>query len=761
MNTKKLFLATTLAVAATGANAATVSRVDVSGNRRMDAESVRILSDVNIGDTVGEARANQIAKKLQESGYFSKINVRMSGNVLKIDVVEAPTVNMVTVEGNDEISTDDLKKEIRLKERAAFDESTIGADVQRMLTIYQRKGFFGTKIEPKRIELDDNRVNVVYEITEGHPTYITNIDFAGNKKFSARTLRGEILSREHAWWRFMTQFDVFDEDRIQYDQQMLRQFYLRNGYADFAVTDATGVFTPDRQYYSVKFTVDEGAKYKFGKLDIDNPFLDVSTDELRKVIKMSAGDTYNIDLVDETISALRGAVADHGYAFINVEPVPTKNSDAHTIDMTFKIQKTNRIYLNSINILGNVRTFDTVIQQMLPMRAGDPFSLQTIEQGRQNLMRTRYFKDVQMVPTRLADANMMNLDVKVEEQPTGELSGGFGWSNINGFMVDAGITENNFMGRGQIVQLRGSIAQYQKQALFSFTEPYLFGRALSGGFDVSYTMYNYSSLGGFGYDRDSLTVAGRMGWKLTDNWSQTVRLSAAFDQNYDLQTVGGWRDSTLYTLATYLKYYNLDTNFQQNTHTGVVANLGLAYTGFGGSETFMRYSADITGMVKFLDDRWQLRSSLDFGYIQPLDGDYISRVYRYFLGGESLRGFDIAGVGSRNWFYTSYSLGGMWKLNGSTQLNFPVFIPDEYQIKGFVFADYGILGKPPHDEYTYINVYGATRNNFIDSDLRTSVGFGIYWNTPMGPMNFSWGWPLHLNEYDRERRFLLSFETQF
>lgn len=761
MNTKKLFLATTLAVAATGANAATVSRVDVSGNRRMDAESVRILSDVNIGDTVGEARANQIAKKLQESGYFSKINVRMSGNVLKIDVVEAPTVNMVTVEGNDEISTDDLKKEIRLKERAAFDESTIGADVQRMLTIYQRKGFFGTKIEPKRIELDDNRVNVVYEITEGHPTYITNIDFAGNKKFSARTLRGEILSREHAWWRFMTQFDVFDEDRIQYDQQMLRQFYLRNGYADFAVTDATGVFTPDRQYYSVKFTVDEGAKYKFGKLDIDNPFPDVSTDELRKVIKMSAGETYNIDLVDETISALRGAVADHGYAFINVEPVPTKNSDAHTIDMTFKIQKTNRIYLNSINILGNVRTFDTVIQQMLPMRAGDPFSLQTIEQGRQNLMRTRYFKDVQMVPTRLADANMMNLDIKVEEQPTGELSGGFGWSNINGFMVDAGITENNFMGRGQIVQLRGSIAQYQKQALFSFTEPYLFGRALSGGFDVSYTMYNYSSLGGFGYDRDSLTIAGRMGWKLTDNWSQTVRLSAAFDQNYDLQTVGGWRDSTLYTLATYLKYYNLDTNFQQNTHTGVVANLGLAYTGFGGSETFMRYSADITGMVKFLDDRWQLRSSLDFGYIQPLDGDYVSRVYRYFLGGESLRGFDIAGVGSRNWFYTSYSLGGMWKLNGSTQLNFPVFIPDEYQIKGFVFADYGILGKPPRDEYTYRNVYGATRNNFIDSDLRTSVGFGIYWNTPMGPMNFSWGWPLHMNEYDRERRFLLSFETQF
>lgn len=744
-----------LTFVASGAFAATVSRIDVSGNNRMDAESVRILADVRVGENVTDVRTNKIAKQLQESGYFSTVSVRMDGGVMKINITEAPIVNMVTVEGNDEVSTDDLKKEIKLKERSPFDQTVIGADVGRMLTIYQRKGFFGTKIEPKKISLDDNRVNVVYEITEGHPTYIRDIDFTGNEKFSARTLRGEILSREHAWWRFMTQFDVYDEDRIMYDQQMLRQFYLRNGYVDFAVKSARGTFTPDREYYSVVFDVDEGPKYKIGKVEIDTPFDDVPNDELYDVLKVSGGDTYNVDKVEETISALRGAVAEHGYAFINVEPVPTKNDDARTIDLNFKIQKTNRIYLNSINILGNVRTFDSVINQLIPMRAGDPFSLQTIEQGRQRLMRTRYFKDVQMVPSRIADANMMNLDIKVEEQPTGELSGGFGWSNINGFMLDAGITESNFMGRGQTVQLRGSIAQYQKQALFSFTEPFLFGRALSAGFDVSYTMYNYKHLGGFGYDRDSLTVAGRLGWQLTDHWSQTLRLSASFDQNYDLQ-VGGWQKARLYTLGTYLKYYNLDTNFEQNTHTGLVGNIGVAYTGFGGTETFMRYSADATAMVKFLDDRWQLRTSLDFGYIQTIGEDYVPRVYRYFLGGESLRGFDIAGVGSRNWAYQSYSLGGMWKVNGSTQLNFPIFIPDEYQIKGFVFMDYGILGKPPAREDTYLG-----RPNFIDSGIRTSVGVGIYWNTPMGPMNFSWGWPLKMGEHDRERRFLLSFETQF
>ena len=738
-----------------------VSRIDVTGNQRMDAESIRILADVKVGENITSQRTNQIAKKLQESGYFSKINVRMSGDVLKIDITEAPIVNQVTVEGNDEISVDDLKKEVKTRERTSYDESVIGGDVQRMLTLYQRKGYFGTKINPKKIALDDNRVNIVYEITEGHPTYIRDIKFEGNKKFRSKDLRGAILSREHAWWRVMTQFDVFDEDRILYDQQMLRQFYLRNGYVDFQVKSANGVFTPDREYYSVTFVVDEGPQYKIGNVTIDNPFPDVPDKVLHDVLKISKKQVYNIDKVEETITSLRGAIAEYGYAFITVEPVPVKHDDTRTIDMEFKIEKTNRIYLNSINILGNVRTFDSVIEQSLPMRAGDPFSLQDIETGRQNLMRTRYFKDVQMVPSRIADANMMNLDVRVEEQPTGELSGGFGWSNINGFMIDAGITESNFMGRGQVVQLRGSIAEYQKQALFSFTEPYLFGRALSAGFDLSYTMYNYSSLGSLGYDRDSFAVTGRMGWKLTDHWFQTLRLSASFDQNYDIQ-LSGWHDANLYTLGTNFRYHNLDTNFQQNTHTGVVGNIGIAYTGFGGTETFMRYSADVTGMVKFFSDRWQLKSSLDFGLIQPLDGDYVSRVYRYFLGGETLRGFDVAGVGSRNWAYSTYSLGGMWKVNGSTQLNFPIFIPDEYQIKGFVFMDYGILGKPPKaEDYYPQNMHSPEYANHIDDDIRTSYGVGIYWNTPMGPMNFSWGWPLKLNKYDREQRFLLSFETQF
>ena len=234
-----------------------------------------------------------------------------------------------------------------------------------------------------------------------------------------------------------------------------------------------------------------------------------------------------------------------------------------------------------------------------------------------------------------------------------------------------------------------------------------------------------------------------------------MRLSAAFDQNSDPQQGGGMIHARLYSLGTAFRYYNLDTNFEQNTHTGVVGNMGVTYTGFGGTTTYMRYYGDATAMVNFLDDRWQLKTSIEGGYIEPIGDDYIPRVYRYFLGGESLRGFDVAGVGriSQN----SYSLGGLWKVNGSTQLNFPIFIPDEYQVKGFVFADYGILGDPDvprgHENAPYLQQIG--------SGWRTSAGFGVYWNTPMGPMNFSWGWPLKIDKNDKERRFLLSFETQF
>ena len=235
-----------------------------------------------------------------------------------------------------------------------------------------------------------------------------------------------------------------------------------------------------------------------------------------------------------------------------------------------------------------------------------------------------------------------------------------------------------------------------------------------------------------------------------------MRLSATFDQNYDLRSGAGWQQANLYTLGTTVRYQNLNSNFAQQTHTGIVMNLATSYTGFGSTETYMRYGADVTGLYKFFSDRWQLKSTLEFGMVDMLGGDYISRVYRYFLGGDNLRGFDIAGVGSRNWFYSSYSLGGLWKINGTTQVNFPVFIPDEYQVKGFLFMDYGILGKPPRDEYVY-----GTVDNFIDSALRVSYGLGVYWNTPMGPMNFSWGWPLLSKSYDREQKFLLSFATQF
>ena len=312
--------------------ATVLSRIDVTGNHRMDAESVRILSDVKVGDNVNSETINEVAKKLQTSGYFSSVNAYLDGSILKIKVDESPLVNMVTVEGNDEIDTDDLKNEIKTKERTSYDKSVIGADVQRMLTLYQRKGFFGTKINPKKIDLDNNRVNVVYEIKEGHPTYIENIDFENNKKFRSRTLRGELLSREHAWWRFMTQFDVYDEDRIQYDQQLLNQFYMRNGFLDFRITDVKGNFTESREYYSVKYTLDEGEQYRIGDISIINPFDDVPDKELKKALTISKKDIYNIDEIDATINAILAQSEFHNTTPFNL----ILNSDEYLLEPTIE-----------------------------------------------------------------------------------------------------------------------------------------------------------------------------------------------------------------------------------------------------------------------------------------------------------------------------------------------------------------------------------------------------------------------------------------
>lgn len=752
---KKIVIAFLMVLIFGAVNAAPISRIDVAGNTRIDSESVRLMLPVEVGENMTNARLNNVIKTLNKSGYFDSVSANMNGNILKISVVETPIVGRITIEGNSEISTDDLKKEIRLQERSPYSIATIGADTQRILTLYQRQGFFETKVEPQKIISDNHRVDVVFEIKEGWKTRIKDIDFEGNKANSARDLRGVILSQEYAWWKFMASFDSYDADRIDYDMQMLRQFYLKNGFADVQVSRVYGRLSADKRDFSVKFKIDEGARYKFGKIEIDNPFSDVDLTELEKGVQFETGDIYNIELVESTMGKLRQIVAAAGYAFVNIDVEPVKNDDSLTIDLSFKIMKSQRIYLNDITISGNSRTFDSVINHHLAMHSKDPFSLQTIEQSRQRLMRTGYFKSVDMLPTRIEDSNLMNLNINVEEQPTGELSGGVGWSNINGFMIDAGITERNFMGRGQVVSIKAQTAQYQDQLSFSFTEPYLFGRALSGGFDVNYVVYDYSDLGSYGYNRDTFGTTARLGWLITDNLTQQLRLSAMWDKitrdaiqsNYDVE---------LYTLATGLRYSDLDTDFAQNTHTGIVSSLTLAYTGFGGTEEYLRADYSLTGLVKFLENRWQLKSVIEAGYIHTLQNDYVERPYRYFLGGESLRGFDNAGVGSRLRSNSDYSFGGLWKINGTTQLNFPVFIPDEYQVKGFVFVDYGILGKPPQKDIDY---YGA--NMFVDDDWRASYGFGIYWNTPMGPMNFSWGYPIKQKDYDQERRFLLSFETQF
>ncbi len=757
MNKKLLFLIPSLI--AGSANAVVVNNIKVSGNKRMDEESVRLMMPFKVGDTLKAGDLNESVKRIQETKMFSDVNVSESNGLVSVILKETPIIDKITIEGNDVVGTDELKKEIRSSERESYVESTVGGDIQRLLTVYQRQGYFDVNISPKLIKQPDNKVSIVFEIKEGEPTKIKTIKFTGNKVFSDSELRSVILSKPYAWWRFLSSFDVYDEDRIQYDQQLLRQHYLKSGYLDFKIKNSEGYFSNNRTNYYLNLSLDEGNRYKIGTIEIKNPYPDLELDELKNNLVIEEGDYYNIEKIDKSISKMREITSDKGYAFVNIDAIPDKNNDTRIVNIVFEIKKVPRMYINSVNYVGNVRTFDYVLEQEMRMQDKDAFSLQGVEQSRQRLMRTQFFKSVDMLPSRLEGTNLVNLDVKVSEQPTGELSGGIGWSNLNGFMLEAGITEKNFMGKGQIVSLKGTIAEYQSQAVFSFTEPYLFGRALSGGFDASYTDYRYGSLGSYGYDRQTIALVARLGWNLTEHWNQNLRYTVMFDHNKDTR-FDYTQIARLYTISTGFKYYNLDTDFVQNTHTGLISSFNIGYTGFGGTEEYMKYDFSIIGLLNFFENRWQFKVDANAGYIDALDGDYVSRMYRYFLGGETLRGFELAGVGSRNWYYDNYAYGGLWKLNGSFQLNFPIFIPDEYQMKGFVFSDWGVLGNPPEINRTS-TVGGITKDNYWGEELRITWGVGINWKTPMGPMSFSWGFPIKKQDYDKEQIFLLSFETQF
>ncbi|MCF8495740.1 MAG: outer membrane protein assembly factor BamA, partial [Alphaproteobacteria bacterium] len=458
--------------------------IQVQGAQRV--EPATILSYINLqsGDPMTRETLDSALKNLFATGLFADVSLEQQGDILVVTVSENPIINEISFEGNDRIKDDELLAEIQARPRQVFARTKIQADVSRIYQLYRRGGRFSVSVEPKVIRLEQNRVNLVFEIQEGDVTKVESIRFVGNKRFDDSRLRSEISTKETAWYRFITADDRYDPDRLSYDQEMLRRFYLKEGYADFRIVSAVAELSNDRSDFFITLTLEEGERYKLGEVKIDSRLRDFDPAPLNQNIEIRSGDWYDANLVQETVDHLTDALGDLQYAFVAVKPEIRKNRDARTVDITFQIDETPRVFVERIDVNGNMRTLDKVVRREMLLVEGDPFNKSKLARSEQNIRNLDYFEKLEMSAKPGSAPDKTVVDINVAEKSTGELSVGAGFSTNDGPLADFRIRERNLLGKGQDLLLAAVIAGQRTEFDASFTEPHFLDRDVSAGVDL-------------------------------------------------------------------------------------------------------------------------------------------------------------------------------------------------------------------------------------------------------------------------------------
>jgi outer membrane protein insertion porin family len=750
--------ATGLAVVPTRQSAAqvpsggTIAEIRIEGTQRVEPETVRSYLQVQPGDAFDSDKVDKSLKSLFATGLFADVTLRRDGDALIVHVVENPVINRIAFEGNKKLSDDTLNQEIQLKPRTVYTRAKVQSDVKRILDLYRRSSRFAARVEPKIIPLEQNRVDLVYEIDEGPTTGVRSINFVGNRLFSAGRLREVIQTKESRWYRFFSSDDNYDPDRLTYDRELLRKFYLSEGYADFRVVSAVAELTPQRDGFFITFTIEEGERYRFGKIDVTNAIKEVSVDVLKPLVTVQQGEWYNADQIDKTISALTDAMGNRGYAFIKIEPRVHRDVQTHTIDVTFDIQEGPRVYVERIDITGNVRTLDKVIRREFRLTEGDAFNTSRLQRSEQRIKNLGYFKKVDVTTNPGSAPDKTVIGVNVEEQSTGEFSVGAGFSTVEGLLGDITIRERNLMGTGQDLRISTTIAQYDDQVNLSFTEPYFLDRNLAAGFDLFVIKQNNTLIGAYlPYNQFSYGGTLRLGYQITEALRQTLKYTLRQDTiNNVLSTASRFIQEEAGTRATssvgqVLLYDKRDNRLQPTT--GYFMQLATDLAGLGGSVRYGRIVVSGGQYISWAPD-YVLSLTGEGGYIHGIE-DVVRIEDRFFVGGDNLRGFKIGGIGPRD-LTTNDTLGGNRYYVGSLQETFPVGLPPELGFSAHVFTDFGNL-------WTIDDV-----GNIGDANaVRLSAGAGFSWKSPLGPIRIDLARPVIRDPYDKSLTLNVNFGTRF
>lgn len=746
-----LLLLSAVSGASSGASAQeAVSGIRVEGAQRVEQATIRSYLGLSEGDTLDRRKLNDALKKLYATELFSDVSVTEDAGVITVKVVENPLVNKVAFEGNKKFENDDLAKEIQLRSRAIYSRTRVQQDVERIINLYQRSGRFKANVVPKVIQQSQNRVDVVFEIDEGAITKIKDIFFVGNQIYSASQLRSVVRTEISRWYKFFSSDDTYDPDRLDYDKEMLRRYYAGQGYADFRVKSAVAELSPEGDGFYITFTVEEGERYDFGSIAYDVKLDDVKPEQLEALVKTKSGEVYNAIQVEDSVDAIVTNLGDLGYAFVDVDPKLDKNPATRKVNITYIANEAPRVYVERINITGNVRTLDEVIRREFRIAEGDPFSASKLKRSEQRIRNLGFFEKVNIATTPGTTQDRATINVELAEKSTGELSLGGGFSTVDGPLADVGLKESNLLGRGAELSTRMMIAQRRQEVQLSYTEPFFLNREISAGFDLFKTEQNLTQESS--YDSASTGGALRMSYALSEHLTHGVSYTLREDSVMDVQPyasryireqIGDYITSSVGHVLT---YDTRDNRFDPTEGFFIRFKQDLA--GLGGDVSYLRNELK-GGYYYSVIPQWVVSVSGAGGYLAGFD-DPVRINDRFFIGSRQLRGFNNAGIGPRD-FTTTDALGGNIYYTGSAELMFPLGLPADYNLRGAIFADVGSLWETDSKGWSVVD----------ENVMRVTVGAGVAWGSPFGPIRLDFGQAIVKESYDETELIRFTFGTRF
>lgn len=751
----------TLGPAFSPAFAQPLSSIEIKGNHRIETPTVMSYIEIKPGDEITEEKIEDILKNLFATGLFADVLVDQQGSVLIIRVVENKIINRIAFEGNERLKDETMLTEIGLRPREVYTPGRVQEAAQKIRDMYRLSGRYGAKVEPKIIEREQNRVDLIFEITEGKPTKINKIIFVGNNQYSASRLESIILTKESRWYRFFSSDDTYDKDRLAYDSELLRKFYYEQGYADFKVHSTVAELDPDTQEFYITFTLEEGKRYVFGNVKISVALCNVVPESLRGLVTFETGEYFNSREVEKTIDKLNTALGEQGFAFVEIEPKLKRNPDLCTVDVDLVIKEGPHVYINRIEIFGNDRTDDEVIRRELSVAEGDPYNVLKIKRSEQKLQNLDFFKKVDIKKEPTAAPDKVNLKIDVEDKPTGSFLFSAGYSTADGILGSVTMNERNLAGKGYDLYGSAQVSQRSKDFHLGFADPYFLNKPLIAGIDAFHSSrkYNTKSQSQTGFQQTKTGATPSIGYEITEylgqSWNYTIRRDFINDTNkkasvYLRKQLGTWQVSS----AGHNLFYDKRDSSIEPTE-GYFAGLSNEIAGLGGNVQFFKNSLRVGSYFPFDDDhKWVLAIKASAGIMTGL-GKVTRVVDRFELGGEGLRGFADSGTGPRD-KRTRDALGGLYYYKATVELAVPLGFSKELGISGSIFTD---LGSVWHSGDKIKRGHPILSNG---QALRLAPGVGITWRSPFGPIGVSLAKAvIYKKHIDQTEVFRVNFGTTF